>query len=69
VGRASSRVNEGWGRLPIIWLPDLTTDGGIQATCNLIEGGKKGSVVDRGRRRAKSEGMREENLVFEEGLK
>jgi hypothetical protein len=30
------------------WLLDLTTDGGIRATRNLAEGGKKGSVVDRG---------------------
>jgi hypothetical protein len=33
---------------PSVWLPDLTTDGGIRATHNLAEGGKKGSVVDRG---------------------
>jgi hypothetical protein len=41
VGRASSRVNEGWSRLLIGWIPDLTTDGEIQATHNLVEGGKK----------------------------
>jgi hypothetical protein len=69
VGRASSRVNEGWGRLPIRWLPDLTTDGGIRATCNLAEGGKKGSVVDRGKKPAKNAEMREETLGSEEGLK
>ena len=28
---------------------DLTTNGGIRATCNLVEEGKKGIVVGRGR--------------------
>jgi hypothetical protein len=44
VGRASSRVNEGWGKPPIKGLMDLTTDGRIRATCNFAEGGKKGNV-------------------------
>jgi hypothetical protein len=34
---------------PSVWLPGLTTNGGIRATHNLVEGGKKGSVVDKGR--------------------
>jgi hypothetical protein len=34
---------------PSVRLLDLTMDWGIQATHNLSEGGKKGSMVDRGR--------------------
>jgi hypothetical protein len=53
---------------PSVWLPDLTMDGGIRATCNLAEEGKKGSMVDRGRP-AKNAEMRAETLRSEEGSK
>jgi hypothetical protein len=33
---------------PLVWISDLTMDGGIRSTHNLVEGGKKGSMVDRG---------------------
>jgi hypothetical protein len=54
---------------PSIRLPDLTMDWGIRATCNLVDGGKKGSMVDRGRPAKKNAETREENLGSEEGLK
>jgi hypothetical protein len=53
---------------PSVRLLDLTTDWEIRATHNLVEGGKKGSVVDRGRPGENAE-TREETLGSEEGLK
>jgi hypothetical protein len=69
VGRPPQELMRDGADCPSVRLPDLTTDWGIQATHNLVEGGKKGSVVDRGRPAEKNAETREETLGSEEGLK
>jgi hypothetical protein len=49
VGRPPQELMRDGVDCPSVRLLDLTMDWGIRATHNLVEGGKKGSVVDRGR--------------------
>jgi hypothetical protein len=68
VGRPPQELMRGWGRPPICKASRPDHGLGIRATHNLVEEGKKGSVVGRGRP-AKSAEMRAEALGSEEGLK
>jgi hypothetical protein len=68
VGRPPQELMRGWGKPPIYRDSRPNHRLGIQATQNIAEEGKKGSMVGRGRL-AKSAETRAEALESEEGLK
>jgi hypothetical protein len=69
VERTPQELMRGWGAPPIYKASGPDHGLGIRATGNLVEEGKKGSVVvDRGRPLKNAE-TKEENLGSKEGLK
>ena len=69
MGRPPQELMRGWGRPPICKASELDHGLGFRATRNLVEEGKKGSLVCAGGGPTKNAETRAKTLGSEKGLK